>query len=104
MDSKGVNEEAAEDVTNGALGTALTKKKTSSTREAKYKRSVKRTPEEPQGAPKETNVLVTISSGMKMIQWIVKGAMCVGRNQSNRILTFQCIVKDPEEDQNIWAS
>ena len=43
MNSKGVNEEeAVENVTNWMLGTALTKKKTSSMREAKYKRSVKR--------------------------------------------------------------
>ena len=78
MDSKGVNEEAAKDVTDGMLGTVLTKKKTSSGRKVKYKRSVKHTPEEPRDVLKETNVLMTINSGMKMIQQIVKGAMCVG--------------------------
>ena len=78
MDSKGVNEEAVKDVTYGTLGTALTKKKTSSMREVEYKRSVNHTPEEPLGVPKETNVLTSVSSGMRMTQGIVKGAMCVG--------------------------
>ena len=77
MVSKCVNEEAAKDVTNGMLGTALTKKKTSSMREAKYKRSAKHTPEELQGVPKETNVLTTTSSGMKVIQQIETDAMYV---------------------------
>ena len=78
MDSKGVKEEVAKDVTNWMLGTVLTKKKTSSGREVKYKRSAKHTPEEPRDVLKETNVLMTIISGIKMIQPIVKGAMYVG--------------------------
>ena len=86
------------------LGTALTQKTISSTREVKCKRSVKHTPKVPQDVPKATNVWMYTSSGTKMIQQTKTDAMFVELEQSKLTLTPQGIAKDLEDKKNISLS